>query len=209
MPPIAPFHLRSAALKFKCHPLADVAALRFLQRSLDFGHPYSAKSATSHARSTWPAASSSPRGFDLPSKLILPVDISSREMKRHQPGNAGVLCERARLRGGEMAPFGGKLGVLVQERRLDEELVGAARELGNSCDIRCMESGVDHVGDSVSARAAQRVLLEHAEGDEEIVADAYPAVVRRPAPDRSLGFVQPGTDWKLEQIEALSPHIDP
>src|SRR5215831_14408616 len=54
--------------------------------------------------------------------------------------------------------------------------------------IRCMESGVDHVDDSVSTRATQRVLLEHAEGDEAIVADENPAVVRRPAPDRSLGF---------------------
>src|SRR5262249_34606023 len=127
MPPIAPFHLRGASSRFKCFPLADVSALRFLQRSLDFGHPSSAKSATSHARITWPAASSSPRGFELPSKLILSVDVSSREMKRHQAGNAGVLCERTRLRGGEMAPFGGELGVLVEECCLDEELVGAAR----------------------------------------------------------------------------------
>src|SRR5262249_8846837 len=144
MPPIAPFHLRSASLKFKRHPLAEVAALRFLQRSLDSGHASPAKSANSHARSTWPAASSSPRGFDLPSNLILPVDVSSREMKRHQPGNAGVLCERARLRGGEMAPFGGELGVLVQECRLDEELVGAGRELGDARDVRCMERRGGH-----------------------------------------------------------------
>jgi hypothetical protein len=101
MSPIAPFHLRSASLKFKCHPSAHALASGFLEGNLDFGHPSSAKSATSHARSTWPAASSSPRGFDLPSKLILPVDVSRREMKRLQPGNAGVLCERARLRGGE------------------------------------------------------------------------------------------------------------
>ena len=61
----------------------------------------------------------------------------------------------------------------------------------------------------MSTRAAQRVLLEHAEGDGQVVADENPAVIRCPAPDRSLGFVQPGTDGKLEQIEALSPHIDP
>src|SRR5262249_33679547 len=69
--------------------------------------------------------------------------------------------------------------------------------------------GVDHVDDSVSTRATQRVLLEHAEGDEAIVADENPAVVRRPAPDRSLGFVQPGTDRKLKQIEPVSPDVDP
>src|SRR5262249_13234343 len=108
-----------------------------------------------------------------------------------------------------MAPLDGEPGVLVQECRLDEELVGAARELGNACDVRFMESGVDHVGDSVSARAAQRVLLEHAEGDGQVVADENPAVVRRSAPDRPLGFVQPSANRKLEQIEPLSPHIDP
>jgi hypothetical protein len=87
-------------------------------------------------------------------------------MKWHQPGNAGASCERACLRSGEMAPFGGKLGVLVEECRLDEELVGAARELGNSCDIRLVESGVHHVRGSVSTSCAQRVLFEHTEGDE-------------------------------------------
>src|SRR5215472_50444 len=107
--------------------------------------------------------SSSPRDFDFAPELILAVDVTRREMKRHQPGNTGVLCERARLRGGKMAPLDGEPGVLVQECRLDEELVGAARELGNACDVRFMENGVDHVGDSMSVRAAQRVLLEHAE----------------------------------------------
>src|SRR5262245_60380451 len=179
---------------------ADGTARSAKKRPLDvFKRPKSRRNATetSHARSTWPADSSSPRGFDLPSELILPVDVSRREMKRRQPGNAGVPCERTRLRGGQMAPFRGKPSVLVQECRLDEELLGAARERGNACDVRCMEGGVDHVDDSVSARAAQRVLLEHAERDEEIAADENPAVVRRPAPERSLGFVQPGTDRKF------------
>src|SRR5499427_456763 len=184
MPPIAPLDLRSASLKFKIHRSAHLLASAFLLRNLDFGHPSSAKSATSHARSTWPAGSSSPRGFDFAPELILAVDVSRREMKRHQLGNTGILCERARLRGGQMPPFGGKLGVLVQECRLDEELVGAARELGNACDVRFMEHGVDYVGDSVSTRRAQRVLLEHAEGDGQAVADENPAVVRHSAPDR-------------------------
>src|SRR5215475_2707261 len=56
-------------VKFKCHPLADVPALRFLQRSLDFGHPSSAKSATSHARITWPAA------LILATQLRPPVEV--------------------------------------------------------------------------------------------------------------------------------------
>src|SRR5262245_66449790 len=105
MPPIAPLDLRSASLKFEIHRSAHLLASGFLLRNLDFGHPCSAKSATSHARSTWPG-SSSPRGFDFAPQLILPVDVSRREMKRHQPRNAGVLCEHARLRGGERAKIG-------------------------------------------------------------------------------------------------------
>src|SRR5262249_48958611 len=129
MPPIAPFDLRSASLKFKGHPSAHLLASGLLQRNLDFWHPSSAKSATSHARSTC-CRSSVPRGFDFAPQLTLPVDVSRRERNRHQPRNAGVLCKRARLRGGEMAPFSGELGVLVQECRLDEELIRAARQLG-------------------------------------------------------------------------------
>src|SRR6516225_452547 len=45
----------NASSKFKCRPLAHLLVSRFLQRNPDFRHPCSAKSATSHARSTWPA----------------------------------------------------------------------------------------------------------------------------------------------------------
>src|SRR5215471_3216401 len=46
----------NASSKFKCRPLAHLLAGGFLQRNPEFGHPSSAKSATSHARSTWAAA---------------------------------------------------------------------------------------------------------------------------------------------------------
>jgi hypothetical protein len=45
----------NATSKFKCRPLAHLLVSRFLQRNPDFGHPRSAKSATSHACNTWPA----------------------------------------------------------------------------------------------------------------------------------------------------------
>src|SRR5262249_26401967 len=80
----------------------------FLQRSLDFRACLLGKIGDL-ACAQHMAVSSSPRGFDLPSKLILPVDVSRRDMKRHQPGNAGVLCERARLPGAETPPAGGQL----------------------------------------------------------------------------------------------------
>src|SRR5262249_38723384 len=100
MPPIAPLDLRSASLKFKIHRSAHLLASGFLLRTLFFGHPSWEKSPPPHARSTGPAGSPSPRGFDFAPQLILPVDVSRREMKRPQPRNAGVLCEHARLRGG-------------------------------------------------------------------------------------------------------------
>src|SRR5438105_4874762 len=127
---------------------------------------------------------------------MLSVDVSGREMKRHHPRNAGVPRECACLRGGEMAPFGGKLSVLVQKCRLDEKLIGVACQLDNSCNIRGVESGVDHVSNPMSTRGAQCMLLEFAEGNGQIVADKNPAVVWRPAPNRSPCFVQPGTDRK-------------
>jgi hypothetical protein len=61
----------------------------------------------------------------------------------------------------------------------------------------------------VSARGAQRVLLEQAKRDGQVSAYMDRAVVRRAAPHRALGVVQPGTDRKLEQIKPLSPHLDP
>ena len=110
--------------------------------------------------------SSSQRGFYFLPELILSMAVSAGKTKRHKPGNAGAPCNRPCLRGGEMAPFGSNLCVLVQEGRLDEELVGTARQLDNSFDIRLMESGVDHVGNLISTRCAQRMLLEQAEGDK-------------------------------------------
>src|SRR5262245_37333819 len=130
-------------------------------------------------------------------------------MEWHDAGSAGISCERARLRGGEMAPFGGELRVLVQKGGLNEELVGAARELDDPCDVRLVERCVHDVDNSMSARGAQRLLLEHAEGYGQIVADDDRAVVRRPAPDRPLGLVQPRTDRKTQPIEPLLPHVDP
>src|SRR5215813_751531 len=42
-----------------------------------------------------------------------------------------------------------------------------------------------------------------------MVANADTAVVRLIASHRALGVVQPGANRKPEQIEALSPHVDP
>jgi hypothetical protein len=130
-------------------------------------------------------------------------------VKRYDAGGAGFSRQHAGLRRGEVAPLGGKLRVLLQECRLDEELVGAAGERENFCAVRRVESRIHHVGDSMPARRAQRVLLESAERDRQIVADLDEAVVRRAASHRLLGVVQLGADRKPELIEPLPPDVDP
>ena len=67
-----------------------------------------------------------------------------------------------------MTPFGGKLSVLVQKCRLDEELIDAACQLDNSCDIRGVESGVEHISNPMSTRGAQCMLLEFAESSTKL-----------------------------------------
>src|SRR5204862_1331308 len=58
-------------------------------------------------------------------------------------------------------------------------------------------------------RRAQRVLLEPAERDRQIVADLDETVVRRAASHRLLGVIQPGADRKPKLIEPLPPDVDP
>ncbi len=66
-------------------------------------------------------------------------------MERDDTRNTRSPCERARLHSGEVVPFGSEFRVLLQKRGLDEELVGAARKLGDFCDIRFVEGCVDYV----------------------------------------------------------------
>ena len=90
-------------------------------------------------------ASSAPREFQFPPQFILPMRVPRREMERDDTRNTRSSCERTGLRGGEVVPFGSELRVLLQKRGLDEELVGAARNLGDFCDIRFVEGCVDYV----------------------------------------------------------------
>jgi hypothetical protein len=71
-----------------------------------------------------------------------------------------------------------------------------------------VESGIDHVGDPISARDPQRVLLEDADRNRQIVGDDDGVVVRRSAPDRPLGIVEPSADRERKRSEPFPPHID-
>jgi len=92
----------------------------------------------------------------FPPQFILAPDVAGREVKRHHAGGAGFSRQHAGLRRGEVAPLCGKRRVLLQECRLDEELIGAAGERDDFCAVRVVESRVHHVGDSMPGRGAQR-----------------------------------------------------
>src|SRR5712692_5030366 len=152
---------------------------------------------------------SSERGFRLPPELVLPTLVAAGKMQRHQPGHAGPPCNRARLRRGEMTPRCRQRAILLEEGGLDEELIGAARELDDSGDVDLVMRGIDHIGDLLPGRDAQRMLLERAERDGHAAAHDDRALVRRSPPDRDLGLVDPGADRDSERIEPLPPYIDP
>jgi hypothetical protein len=86
----------------------------------------------------------------------------------------------------------------VEERCLDEKLIGTRRERDYSFDVLIVIAIVDHVCNFLSARCAQGVLLEHSKRKRPIVADGNLAIVWLASPNRALGFVEPLPDWKLE-----------
>src|SRR5262249_41325342 len=107
-----------------------------------------------------------------------------------------------------MLPLCGNLRIRVEECRLDEELVGTARQRDDPVDIPVVISGVDHVGNLLAAPGAQRMLLKHAERDGQVAPDDDLAVVRLAPPHRAFGFVEPWADSKPEQLESVAPHVD-
>src|SRR5262245_43547880 len=106
-----------------------------------------------------------------------------------------------------MLPLCGNLRVRVEKRRFDEELLSTACQRDDPVDVLVVISGVDHIGNFLSPRRAQRMLLEDAERDGQVVPNGNLAVVRFPPPHRALGFVEPWADTKLERLESLAPHV--
>ena len=107
-----------------------------------------------------------------------------------------------------MAFFRCNFFINVEERCLDEKLIGTARQCDDSFDVLGVIAGVDHVGDFLSTRCAQGVLLEHAQRKRAIAADGDLAVIWLAAPYRAFGLIEPRPDWKLELFQPFVPHID-
>ena len=59
-----------------------------------------------------------------------------------------------------MRSFGGDIGVGVQERGLNEELVGIPRQCDDVLNVPLIVCEIDDVSDFLPARCAQSVLFE-------------------------------------------------
>ena len=64
-----------------------------------------------------------------------------------------------------------EIDVHLEERRLDEELIGVARQGDGFFDIVLMISDVDDVSDFLATRRAKRALFENTERHRQIVAN--------------------------------------
>ena len=107
-----------------------------------------------------------------------------------------------------MSPLCGNICICIEECRLDKKLVGTARERDDLINVLLMIGGIHHVSDLLSPRRAQRVLLEHAERNGQVVANDNLTVVGRTPPHGSLGFVEPRPDAKPKRVETFTPHIN-
>src|SRR5215831_9990924 len=67
------------------------------------------------------------RLFCLVCQLICPVAVASREVKWNEAGDARPFGNVTGLTRRQMPSFGGDIGVHVEERCLDEQLVGIPR----------------------------------------------------------------------------------
>ena len=114
----------------------------------------------------WDAATLGPEGLlRLASQPVLLLAVAGREVERDKSGNACSLRDVTSLTRSKMSPLCGNISICIEERRLNKELVGTARERDDSANILLAIGGVHHVSDLLSRRGAQRVLLEHAQRD--------------------------------------------
>src|SRR5262249_1186594 len=109
---------------------------------------------------------------------------------------------------GEMSPLCSNFGIHVEERRLHKELISPTRQRDDPIDVLFVVGGVDHISDLLSTRCAQRVLLEHAEGNGLVGANDDFTVVRCTSPHRSLRVTEPWADGKPQQLESFAPNIN-
>src|SRR5262245_18289928 len=107
-----------------------------------------------------------------------------------------------------MALFCCNLRINVEERCLDEKLIGTARQRDDSVNVLTVIASVDHVGDFLSTRCTQGVLLEQPKRKRQLTADCDVAIIWLAPPYRTFGLVEPWPDWKLELFQPFAPDID-
>jgi hypothetical protein len=78
-------------------------------------------------------------------------------VERHESSNPGSLRDVTGLTRSKMPSLCGNVRIRVDECRLNEKLVGAARECDDPINVFFMIGGVHHVSDLLSTRCAQRV----------------------------------------------------
>ena len=83
--------------------------------------------------------------------------VARREVERLEALDAGGARERAGLAGGEVIALGGLVAIGVEEERLAEEDVGAARQRADAFEVAAAEQRVDDVGDLLAAGRDQQV----------------------------------------------------
>ena len=64
-----------------------------------------------------------------------------------------------------------EVGIHLEERRLDEELIGVTRQGDGFFDIALMIGDIDDVSDFLATRRAKRALFENTERHKQIVAN--------------------------------------
>jgi len=115
--------------------------------------------------------------FHLASKPVLLVAIAGREVEGDKSRNARSPCDVTGLTCRKVFPLCGNLCIRVEKRRFDEELISTACQRDDPVDVLVVISGVDYIGNLLSPRRAQRMLLEHAEGDGKVMPNNNLAVV--------------------------------
>jgi hypothetical protein len=83
-------------------------------------------------------------GFlSLTSELVLLVVIACREVEGNKAGYLGSPCNVTGLVRGQMAFFRGNVRINVEERRLDEKLIGTIRQCDDFFDVLVVIATID------------------------------------------------------------------
>src|SRR5262245_33230703 len=107
-------------------PIADMPSHLAACPNLEHCHPGAwQKLGASLSGGKWERAAK--RLFHLVCQLICPIAVASREVEWNEAGDTRSFGDMTRLVRRQMPSFGGDIGVHVEERCLNEELIGIPR----------------------------------------------------------------------------------